>query len=254
MAATIKTKDEIEIIRECGRRLSAALHKVAKAVKPGMTKIEVDRLAEEIIVAGGDVPAFKNYKPDGASVAFPAVLCISVNDEIVHGIPNSYRLKEGDVVGLDLGIKHKGFYTDMAVTVGIGQVDKAAKRLMEVTSQALEVGILAARPGNTTGDIGHAIASFVKPYKYGIVRELSGHGVGYKIHEDPYIPNYGKPGSGVKLKPGMVLAIEPMINEGGDAIVLADDDFTFKTRDGSRSAHFEKTILITEGDPEILTP
>lgn len=254
MAVTIKTDKEIEILRECGRRLSAALRRVAKEVKAGMTKIEIDKMAEDIIVAGRDLPAFKNYRPEGAAVAFPAVLCVSVNDEIVHGIPNSYKFKEGDIVGLDLGIRHKGLYTDMAVTVPIGSVDKAAKRLMEVTSQALEVGISMARAGNYTGDIGHAIESFVKPYKYGIVRELSGHGVGHKIHEDPFIPNYGKPGTGTKLKPGMVIAIEPMINEGGEAITLADDDFTFKTRDGSRSAHFEKTILITDSEPEILTP
>ncbi|MBI3633449.1 MAG: type I methionyl aminopeptidase, partial [Candidatus Vogelbacteria bacterium] len=158
------------------------------------------------------------------------------------------------IVGLDLGIKHEGLFTDMAVTVGIGEVDKKAKRLMEVTSQALEFGISVAKAGATTGDIGYAIESFVRPYKYGIVRELSGHGVGHKIHEDPYVPNYGKRGAGTKLKSGMVLALEPMINEGSDDIILGDDDFTYKTRDGSRSAHFEKTILITDGEPEILTP
>lgn len=234
--------------------MSVVLRRVAKEIRAGMTKFDIDKLAEKYILEGGDLPAFKNYKPYGARVAFPAVLCISVNDEIVHGIPNGYRLKEGDIVGLDLGIKHGGLFTDMAVTVGIGQVDRVARRLMEVTDQALEVGIMAAVGGNTTGDIGHAIESFVRPYKYGIVRELSGHGVGHKVHEDPYVPNYGKPGSGEKLKPGMVIAIEPMINEGAADIVLADDDFTYKTRDGSRSAHFEKTILITDGDPEVLTP
>lgn len=254
MAIKLKNAKEIEILREGGRRLSNVLNRVAKEVKAGMTKIEIDKMAEDYIIAGGDLPAFKNYKPYGSKVAFPAVLCISVNDEIVHGIPNGYRLKEGDIVGLDLGIKHGGFYTDMAVTIGIGEVDKEAKRLMEVTSQSLELGIMSAVAGNYTGDIGYAIQSFVKPYRYGIVRELSGHGVGHKIHEDPYVPNYGKPGSGVKLKPGMVIAIEPMINEGGDDIILAEDDFTFRTKDGSRSAHFEKTILITDGAPEILTP
>ena len=254
MGVTIKTAKEIEILREGGKRLSHVLYEVASKVRAGMTKIEIDKMAEDLIVAGGDVPAFKNYKPSGARVAFPAVLCISVNDEIVHGIPNNYKLKEGDIVGLDLGIKHKGLFTDMAVTVGIGEINKRAKRLMEVTSQALEFGISVAKAGATTGDIGYAIESFVRPYKYGIVRELSGHGVGHKIHEDPYIPNYGKRGTGTKLKPGMVLALEPMINEGDADIILGDDNFTYKTRDGSRSAHFEKTILITEGDPETLTP
>ena len=254
MAVTIKTEKEIQILREGGRRLSRILNEVAAKVKAGMTKVEIDKMAEDLIVKGGDTPAFKNYKPDGASIAFPAVLCISVNDEIVHGIPNGYKLKEGDVVGLDLGINHRGLFTDMAMTVAIGKTDKEAIRLMEVTSQALEVGIMAAVGGATTGDIGYAIQSFVKPYKLGIVRELSGHGVGYKVHEDPYVPNYGKRGAGIKLKPGMVLALEPMLNEGGEDIILADDDFTFKTKDGSRSAHFEKTILITEKTAEILTP
>ncbi|MBI3632600.1 MAG: type I methionyl aminopeptidase [Candidatus Vogelbacteria bacterium] len=254
MGVTIKSVKEIEILREGGKRLSCMLYEVASKAKVGMSKIEIDKMAEDLIVAGGDIPAFKNYKPAGAAVAFPATLCISVGDEIVHGIPNSYRLRNGDIVGLDLGIKHGGLFTDMAVTVGIGEVDKRAKRLMEVTSQALEFGISVARAGATTGDIGYAIESFVRPYKYGIVRELSGHGVGHKIHEDPYVPNYGKPGTGTKLKPGMVLALEPMINEGSDDIILGEDDFTYKTRDGSRSAHFEKTILITEAEPEILTP
>ncbi len=254
MAIRIKTEKEIEVIRECGRRLSIVLNEVAKRVGVGMTKFDIDKMAEDLIVQGGDLPAFKNYKPYGSRVAFPAVLCISVNDEIVHGIPNGYKLKDGDIVGLDLGIKHGGFYTDMAVTIGIGKISEADQRLIDVTSQALEVGIRSAIGGNTTGDIGHAIEKFVKPYKYGIVRELSGHGVGHKIHEDPYVPNYGKIGGGVELKPGMVIAIEPMINAGSDDIILAEDDFTFKTRDGRHSAHFEKTILITEGAPEVLTP
>ncbi|MDO8493230.1 MAG: type I methionyl aminopeptidase [bacterium] len=254
MAVTIKNDKEIEILREGGRRLSVILRKIANEVKAGMTKIEIDKMAEDLIVAGGDLPAFKNYRPEGAAVAFPAVLCVSVNNEIVHGIPNGYELQDGDIVGLDLGIRHQGLYTDMAVTVPIGKIDKAGAKLLEVTDQALEAGISMAIAGNFTGDIGYAIESFVRPYKYGIVQELSGHGVGHKIHEDPYVPNYGKPGTGTKLKPGMVIAIEPMINEGGDAIILDDDDFTYKTKDGSRSAHFEKTILITEGKPEILTP
>lgn len=249
----IKNEEEIKIIREGGRRLAEVLREVAGRVEAGMTKIEIDRIAEDLIIKGGDLPAFKNYKPDGAKVAFPAVLCVSVNDEIVHGIPNSYKLKEGDIVGLDLGVKHGGMFTDMAVTVGIGEISKEAKKLVEVTSQALELGILAARGGAYTGDIGYAIESFVRAYGYGIVRELSGHGVGHAIHEEPYVPNYGRPGTGAKLKPGMVIAIEPMINMGGDAIVLGSDKFTYKTRDGSLSAHFEKTILITDGAAQVLT-
>ena len=241
-------------MREGGRRLAVVLREVAGEVRAGMSKIEIDRMAENLISAGGDTPAFKNYKPFGARRAFPSVLCVSVNDEIVHGIPNGYRLREGDIVGLDLGIKHGGLYTDMAVTVGVGKISSVDKKLIDVTRESLEAGIAAAVGGGTTGDIGYAIESAVKPYNYGIVRELSGHGVGKKLHEDPYVPNYGKRGSGAKLTPGMVIAIEPMINRGEDEIVLAEDNFTYKTRDGSRSAHFEKTILITSGKPEVLTP
>ncbi len=251
---TIKTPQEIEVLREGGRRLSKVLNAVAKAAVVGVNKKELDALAEKLILDMGDKPAFKNYKPDGALVSFPATICISINDEVVHGIPNERKLQNGDIVGLDLGIIHGGLFTDMAMTVPIGEVDKKALKLIEVTNQALEIAISSAQAGFYTGDIGYAVEYFIKKHKYGIVRELSGHGVGYQVHEPPYVPNYGKPGKGVLLKPGMVLALEPMINEGGDDIVLDDDDFTYKTKDGGWSAHFEKTIVITENGPEILTP
>ncbi|HEV7423960.1 MAG TPA: type I methionyl aminopeptidase, partial [Candidatus Paceibacterota bacterium] len=205
----------------------------------------------------GDEPAFLNYRPAGAKVPFPASLCVSVNDEVVHGIPNTNRiLKEGDIVSLDLGLKHKGLFTDMAITVPVGEVSVGSKMLMEVTEKALQVGIDAAQAGNTVGDIGHAIESFVrsrKENKFGIVEVLSGHGVGKAIHEDPYIPNFGKKGTGIKLLPGMVVALEPMLNNGTKNVTIDEDGYTFRTADGKKSAHFEHTILITNGEAEVLT-
>lgn len=253
MSVIIKTNEQIELIREGGKILARVLDEVSKKVIPGISTYELDQYAYKLIVEGGDMPAFLNYKPEGASKSFPATICISVNNEIVHGIPSKSKiLKEGDIVSLDLGLKHKGFFTDHAVTVPVGKISKKDQKLIDDTKKALEIGIWAARAGATVGDIGHAIESFVNR-KYGIVRELSGHGVGVKIHEDPYIPNYGKAGKGHKLIPGMIIAIEPMLNIGKDNIVSASDGWTIKTADGTRSAHFEHTILIKEGDAEILT-
>ncbi len=253
MAVIIKTKEEIEILREGGKRLASILAKVAKRVAPGVTTKELDEYAYKLIKEVGDEPAFLNYKPEGQDRAYPASLCTSVNNEIVHGIPSESKvLKEGDIISIDLGIKHKGLFTDHAVTVPVGKVPKASQKLLEITHEALLVGIEAAKGGNTVGDIGYAIEKFVGK-KYGIVKELSGHGVGKKIHEDPYIPNFGKPGKGEKLVPGMVIAIEPMLNIGRAAIMTLPDGYTIKTVDGSRSAHFEHTVLITENDAEILT-
>lgn len=253
MAVIIKTKEQIEIIREGGKILAKVLEKTAKKVDPGISTYELDKYAYDLIKENGGSPAFLNYRPEGAPKAFPASICISVNNEIVHGIPSKTKiLKEGDIVSLDLGLKYKGLFTDHAVTVAVGKISKKDQKLLDDTQKALEIGIWAAKGGATVGDIGHAIESFVNR-KYGIVRELSGHGVGVKIHEDPYVPNYGRPGKGQKLIPGMIIAIEPMLNIGKDNIVSADDDWTIKTSDGSRSAHFEHTILITLGDAEILT-
>lgn len=253
MSVIIKTPNEIEIIREGGKILATVLEKVAKKVAPGVSTYELDQYTYKLIKEGGDVPAFLNYKPEGASKEFPATICISVNNEVVHGIPKRSKiLKEGDIVSLDLGLKHKGYFTDHAVTVPVGKISKKDRELLDTTKKALELGIWAARGGDTVGDIGHAIESFVNR-KYGIVRELAGHGVGIKIHEDPYVPNYGKAGKGQKLIPGMIIAIEPMLNMGSEHIINADDNWTIKTYDGSHSAHFEHTILITEGEAEILT-
>ncbi len=254
MAIIIKTKEEIEILREGGKRLATVLHKVKEKVAPGVSTHELDQYALKLIKDMGDTPAFLNYRPAGARTAFPASLCVSVNDEVVHGIPNPNKiLEEGDIVSIDLGLKHKGMFTDMAMTVPVGKVSPASLKLMETTEKALEVGINAAHGGDRVGDIGYAIEQFVKPHKYGIVEVLSGHGVGKAIHEDPYIPNFGRPGKGEKLIPGMVIAIEPMLNNGTKNVILEDDGYTFRTADGKKSAHFEHTVLITEGEPEILT-
>ncbi|OGI68235.1 type I methionyl aminopeptidase [Candidatus Nomurabacteria bacterium RIFCSPHIGHO2_01_FULL_42_15] len=252
----IKTKEEIEILREGGRHLATVLFKVKEKVVPGVSTKELDQYAEKLIREMGDTPAFLNYRPAGAKTPFPASLCVSVNDEVVHGIPNKKRiLKEGDIVSIDLGLNHKGLFTDMAMTVGVGKVSAANHKLLAITEQALLVGIGAARGGNTVGDVGHAIESFIGAHKdaYGIVEVLSGHGVGRAIHEDPYIPNFGKKGKGEKLFPGMVIAIEPMINLGTKNVTVDDDEYTFRTADGKKSAHFEHTILITEGEAEVLT-
>jgi len=253
MAVIIKTAEQIETLRAGGKRLGVILAQVAKKVVPGVSTADLDKYAHDLIVEGGDVPAFLNYKPEGQSKAYPASLCTSVNNEVVHGIPKASKiLKEGDVISIDLGLKHKGLFTDHAITVPVGKTNKASEQLLHATREAMMVGIAEAKAGNTVGDIGYAIEKFVNR-KYGIVRELSGHGVGVKIHEDPYVPNYGKKGKGQKLIPGMVIAIEPMLNIGKADILTLSDGYTIKTADGSRSAHFEHTVLITEGEPEILT-
>lgn len=252
----IKTPEEIEILREGGRRLAAILNKVKEKVVPGVSTKDLDEYAFKLIKEGGDFPAFLNYRPDGAATPFPASLCVSVNNEVVHGIPRREKiLQEGDVASIDLGLKHKGLFTDMAMTVPVGKISAGARALLETAEKATHIGISAAIAGNKTGDIGYAIENFVKsrPEKYGIVEVLSGHGVGRAIHEDPYIPNFGKKGKGENLRPGMVIAIEPMLNAGTKNVVLDKDGYTFRTADGKKSAHFEHTILITENEPEILT-
>jgi methionyl aminopeptidase len=254
---TIKTPEEIEILREGGRHLASVIYKVKEMVKPGVSTWELDKYAEKLIRDLGDYPAFLNYRPEGASKPYPASLCISVNDEVVHGIPSKNKiLKEGDIVSLDLGLKHKGLFTDTAITVPVGAISAGSQKLLEITERALEVGIGSARAGNTTGDVGYAIEQFVRSQKnnnYGIVEVLAGHGVGHAIHEDPFVPNFGRRGTGAKLLPGMVIAIEPMLNNGTKNVTIDDDDWTFRTADHKNSAHFEHTVLITEDEPEILT-
>jgi methionyl aminopeptidase len=250
----IKTPEEIEILREGGKNLATVLYKVKEKVKPGVSTWELDKYAEKLIKENGDYPAFLNYKPEGADFPYPASLCVSVNNEVVHGIPKKEKiLQEGDIISLDLGLKHKGLFTDMAITVPVGNVSNSSAKLLKITEQALYRAIDVACGGNKVGDISHAVEGFVRQYKYGIVEVLAGHGVGKYIHEDPYIPNFGKANTGAKLVPGMVIAIEPMLNNGTKNVVLDEDGWTFRTADGKKSAHFEHTILITEGEPEILT-
>src|SRR3989344_3885328 len=252
---SIKTEDDIRILREGGKRLATILHTVAEEVKAGVVAAYLNELAERLIKEGGDTPSFLGYKPKGARRPFPAALCVSVNDEVVHGIPNEAEkiLREGDIVALDAGLIHNGLYTDMAITVGVGVIDEKAQKLLEVTKKSLALGIKEIKAGATTGDIGAAIQKFVEPYGFGIVRDLAGHGVGYGVHEDPFIPNFGTKGEGVELKTGMVIAIEPMLNEGSAEVRLDSDGYTYRTQDGSRSAHFEATIVVTEKGSEILT-
>lgn len=251
---TIKTKEEIEILREGGRRLAAILRELSKRVVPGVSSMEIDRMAKELALSTGDTPAFLGYRPEGVKKAYPYSICISINDEVVHGMPNEKKIfKDGDIVTLDMGLIHNGLITDSAITVIAGKGDKDAERLIETTKAALRKGIAAAKPGNTVGDIGHAIESFVAPLGYGQAEGLAGHGVGYKLHEDPYVPNTGKKGDGPKLKPGMVIAIEPMLTEGTDEVIFDRDGYTVRTKDGSRSTQCEHTVAITESGPVVLT-
>jgi len=252
---TIKTKKEIAILREGGKRHAVILRELVAMVKPGLNAIELENRARELISQGGDTSAFLNYQPAGAKRKYPAALCVSVNDEVVHGIPNEKEkiLKEGDIVSIDLGLVHKGMITDAAVTVAVGRISDELAQLLTVTEKALKAGINAARGGKKVGDIGNAIERVATPFNYGIVEELSGHGVGYHVHEDPYVPNFGEAGKGEALRPGMVIAIEPMFNIGDKDVVLDDDGYTFRTVDGKPSAHFEHTVLITKGEAEVLT-
>ncbi len=255
MSIFIKNEEEIEHIREAGHRLGAILEAVKTKAMPGISALELDRYAEELIIEGGDIPAFKNYKPDLHSTPFPNALCVSVNNEIVHGIPSKDKiLKAGDMVALDLGLSHEGFFADHAVSFIVGGegTDKE-KKLLRVTRDALYAGIDMAREGNRVGDIGAAVGAFASKNGFGNVKELSGHGVGVYIHEDPYIPNYGKKGVGIMLKAGMTIAIEPMFTLGSPAIEVLADGYTVVTKDRLKAAHFEHTVLITHGDPEILT-
>lgn len=251
---SIKSAEEIRTLGEGGRRLAAVLERVIEAAKAGVSAFELDELAEKLIREAGGEPSFKGYKTARDTAPYPATLCVSVNDEVVHGFPSREKItQEGDVVGIDIGMKYKGLFTDMAKTIIIGSGDEGARRLVEVTRKALEIGIAEVHTANTTGDIGAAIQQYVEGEGFGVVRELIGHGVGYKVHEDPEVPNWGKRGEGTRLEEGTVIAIEPMITEGGRAIYLAQDGWTWKTKDGKRAAHFEHTMAVTKKGAEVLT-
>nr|MBP6926007.1 type I methionyl aminopeptidase [Candidatus Paceibacterota bacterium] len=218
MSTLIKTPEQIAGIRESAKRLADVIQKVSKKIAPGVTAKELDDYAFELITEKGDRPSFLHYRPQGVKTPYPASLCVSINDEVVHGIPSADMvLRDGDIVTLDCGINHNGYFSDHAITFPVGDIDAADQKLINITREALMVGIKAAQPGNTTGDIGHAIEKFVDG-RYGIVRILAGHGVGLSVHEDPFIPNFGKPKTGDVLKPGMVIAIEPMLNRGTEVV------------------------------------
>ena len=245
---SIKSEREIALMREAGKILARVHGALKEAIKPGISTYDVDRLGEKLIRSYGCIPSFKNYN------GYPAAICVSVNDEVVHGIPNRrHILQDGDIVSLDAGLIYKGYHSDAARTHAVGEVSKEAKKLMEVTRQSFFEGIKFAKAGNHLNDISSAIQAYAERFGYGVVRDLVGHGIGSHLHEDPEIPNYKQKRRGILLRPGMTLAIEPMINEGRCDVVWLDDDWTVVTEDGSLSAHYENTILITQGEPEILS-
>lgn len=248
MAVTIKSPREIELMREAGRILAKTHGELAKNLRPGMSTWDIDHMGEEIIRSYGCIPSFKNYN------GYPASICVSVNDEVVHGIPHKeHFLDEGDIVSLDAGVIYKGYHSDAARTYGIGEIDDDAKKLIEVTRQSFFEGIKFAKAGNHLNDISAAIQKYAESFGFGVVRDLVGHGIGSHLHEDPEIPNFARKRKGILLQPGMTLAIEPMITEGSYEVVWLDDDWTVMTEDGGWAAHYENTILITEGEPEILS-
>lgn len=248
MAVSIKSAREIELMRESGRILAKVHAALGEAIRPGMSTLEIDTMGEELIRSCGCIPNFLHYN------GYPASICVSVNNEVVHGIPKKERiLKEGDIVSLDAGLIYKGYHSDAARTYGVGKISDEAARLIEVTKQSFFEGIKMAKEGNHLHDISAAIDAYVSPFGYGIVKDLVGHGIGTKLHEDPQIPNFAQKRRGVRLCAGMTLAIEPMINGGGWEVDFLKDGWTVVTRDGSLSAHYENTILITDGEPEILT-
>ena len=248
MAVSIKSAREIELMRESCRLLAHVHDELGKAIKPGMSTLDIDTLGEKLIRELGCVPNFKDYH------GYPASICVSVNDEVVHGIPNKHRiLKEGDIVSLDAGLIYHGYHSDAARTHAVGKISPEAEKLIEVTKQSFFEGIKMAKAGNHLYDISNAIDAYISQFGYGIVRDLVGHGIGTSLHEDPQIPNFAQRKRGIKLRPGMTLAIEPMINAGTWEVSWLDDDWTVVTADGSLSAHYENTVLITEGEPEILS-
>lgn len=253
-AFKLKTPEEIETIREGGKRLAFIMAKLAEDVYPGMSSLHLDKLAEDLISRYDGTPSFKNYKtPDDPSI-FPSSLCVSVNDEVVHGIPSAKKiLKEGQIVSLDLGMQFGGMYTDMAVTVPVGKVSEKAMKIIEAAKRSLEEGIKMAINGGRMGDIGFAVQTCAKSYGFDVVRNLVGHGVGHEVHEDPQIPNFGIKGKGIRLETGMVLAVEPMITEKSPDVCLGNDDWVWKTSDGGLASHWEHTVAITENGPEVLT-
>lgn len=248
MPISRKSQSQIELMQEAGRILALTHHQLAQEIKPGMSTKDIDRLGETIIRDYGCIPSFLNYN------GYPASICVSVNDEVVHGIPNEkHIIQDGDIVSLDAGVIYQGYHSDAARTILVGNVSEEARRLVEVTRQSFFEGIKYARPGYHIVDIGRAIQEYVEKNGFSVVRDLTGHGIGKKLHEKPNIPNFVDRRKGARLRPGMTLAIEPMVNAGEYDVIWMEDDWTVVTYDGSLSAHYENTILITEGDPVILS-
>ncbi|NMD41687.1 MAG: type I methionyl aminopeptidase [Firmicutes bacterium] len=244
---TIKSKREISLMRDSGKVAAAVLEALKRAVEPGITTAELDKMAEKLIRRAGGEPAFLGYQ------GFPASICTSINSEVVHGIPGLRRLEEGDIISIDLGVVLKGYYSDTAITVAVGRISPAAERLLDVTSKSLEKGIAAMRAGGHLSDISHAVQKYVEANGYSVVYSYAGHGIGTAMHEEPQVPNLGPPGHGPKLQRGMALAIEPMVNLGSAEVVVEDDGWTVRTEDGSLSAHFEHSVALGKDGPIILT-
>lgn len=251
----LKTEAELVLMRRAGKLVADILDSLREVVRPGIPTSELDRAAEKRILAEGATAAFKGYRPSHAATPFPGTVCASVNQEVVHGIPGDGRiLEEGDIVSVDVGVCLQGYYGDAACTYPVGTVGTSRQKLLDVAEASLGRAIDAAVLGNTVGDIGYAVESYVLREGFGVVRDYTGHGVGKKLHEAPQVPNFGKPGRGVVLQRGMTLALEPMIMTGGEEVVLGSNDWVVVTADGSDAAHFERTVAITEDGPEILTP
>lgn len=250
---SIKSPKEIEYMRESGRIVALALSEIEKAIKPGITTHELDKIATDVLKYEGAIPSFKGQEGFEGSKPYPATICASVNNQVIHGIPGSYTLKEGDIISIDMGALKNGYHGDAARTFGVGKISEEAQKLIDATKGSFFEGLKFAKHGNRISDISHAVQEYAESFGFSVVREFVGHGIGSELHEDPQVPNYGKPGRGPRLSKGMIIAVEPMINQGGYDIEILKDGWTVVTKDGSLSAHYENTILITDGEPELLT-
>ncbi len=249
----IKSSKEIEYMRESGRIVGLALNEIEKAIRPGITTHELDRIANDVLKHEGAIPSFKGQEGFEGSDPYPATICASVNNQVIHGIPDSYALKEGDIISIDMGAVKNGYHGDAARTFAVGEISKEAQKLIDVTRESFFNGIKFAKVGNRVSDISHAVQEYVESFGFSVVRDFVGHGVGRELHEEPEVPNFGRPGHGPRLEKGMVIAVEPMVNTGKYDIDILNNGWTVVTKDGSLSAHYENTIVITDGEPEILT-
>lgn len=250
---SIKSEKEIAYMREAGRIVALALNEIEKAIKPGITTKELDRVAERVLKENAAAPSFKGQQGFEGSTPYPAIICASVNNEVIHGIPGEYKLKKGDIISIDMGAYKNGYHGDAARTFPVGKISKEAQKLIDVTRQSFFEGIKMATQGNRVSNISYSIQKYVEANNFSVVRDFVGHGVGRNLHEEPQVANFGNPGHGARLEKGMTIAIEPMVNIGMYDIDILDNNWTVVTSDGSLSAHYENTILITEGEPEILT-